>query len=454
MLTREKTKRLLAILLAALMMVSMLAGCGEKGADSKSSASNETVQKDSAKTDSSKGNDSETSSGSSEKQEPVTLQFWTISLRPAFDDYFLNMFSKYESEHKNITIEWTDMPMDAIQSKFLTATAGGTAPDVVNLNTSLALIMAGKGALVDLEKEATEEQRSIYIKTLYESTRIKDSVYAFPWYNTPNVLIYNKALFEKAGLPNPPKTTDEMFEMAKIMKEKTGAYLYIPESLSGILFMDGIPMLNEDKTKAAFNNQETLNLLNQYKQAVDEGYIPKTGWGDWDVMLKQFNSGKLAMINSGPQSLKRIMDEAPDIYKNVEIAQTMVGKADIIPNPTMNLVVPAASKHHKEAIDFANFVTNDENQLEFCKQVAIFPSTIKASQDPFFKSDTTTLEGKALAIIADSLAKTSDLTLGHPKESTIFDEIKKVVEACIVGNEDPQKSLADAEKKVNEILAE
>ena len=56
------------------------------------------------------------------------------------------------------------MPQDAINEKLSTASASGNSPDVVNLNTSQALSMVGLDALVDLNAEATEEQKSIYIQ--------------------------------------------------------------------------------------------------------------------------------------------------------------------------------------------------------------------------------------------------------------------------------------------------
>ena len=116
-----------------------------------------------------------------------------------------------------------DLPYDSIQQKLVTATAGGTSPDVVNLNTQMTLTLAGKGALVDLEKEATEEQKSVYVPSLYDSARIGDSVYAFPWYASPNIMFYNKALFEQAGLDisTLPHPVPRSLRRAKTMKEKT-----------------------------------------------------------------------------------------------------------------------------------------------------------------------------------------------------------------------------------------
>lgn len=395
-----------------------------------------------------------TASAKAAKDENVTIQFWTISLQPTFTDFFNGLIKTYETEHPNVTVTWTDLPYDAIQSKLITATAGGTSPDVVNLNTEMALTLAGKGALVDLNKEATAAQKSIYIKTLFNSTKLNNSIYAFPWYGAPSVMIYNKDILKKAGIKTPPTTFDQMLAVAKTVKQKTNAYIYIPDALSDIFFLEDIKILNSDGTKAAFNTSKALALINKYKKATDAGYLPKASWGLWDKQLQQFSVGQLAIINSGAQTLKRIKDEAPNIYKNVAVTTPMVGSAKVVKNAVMNLVVPSASAHHAEAIDFANYITNDANQLAFCKTVQIFPSTIKAAKDPFFKKNDTTLDSKALAIVADELSKTADFSLTTAKQHDIFDVINKIQQACILGSTDPKTALNDAEKKVNQILSE
>ena len=88
------------------------------------------------------GVESEASVEPEESADPITLEFWTISLSPTFDDYFNARFDAYTADHPNVTIKWVDMPQDAINDKLSTSAAAGNAPDVVNLNTSQALTMA------------------------------------------------------------------------------------------------------------------------------------------------------------------------------------------------------------------------------------------------------------------------------------------------------------------------
>ena len=264
-------KRAAAGLCAAALAATALTGCG--GQETSTAASGAAS--------------GSTASGS--EAEPVTLEFWTIALQPTFTDFLNGLIDKYEQENPNVTINWVDLPYDSIQQKLVTATAGGTSPDVVNLNTQMTLTLAGKGALVDLEKEATEEQKSVYIPSLYDSARIGDSVYAFPWYASPNIMFYNKALFEQAGLDieTLPTQYREAFDAAKTMKEKTGAYLYNPPEFFNLMFEEGVSILNEDNTAAAFNTQDTVDLLNSFKELTDQDILPKNSkWGSWDTELK------------------------------------------------------------------------------------------------------------------------------------------------------------------------
>lgn len=434
-------KKVLSALLCAAMTVSMLAGCGSSTTDSSTA-------------DNSAADSTETVAAESQTSgEDVTIEFWTIDLKASFGDFFNDMIAQYESENPGVTVNWTDVPYSDIQSKLVTAVAGGTAPDVVNLNTQMTLTLAGQGALVDLNKEATDEQKSIYISDLWDSAKIGDSVYAFPWYASPDIMFYNQSLFEEAGM-DVPTTFDEALDEAEEFYNKTGAYLFMPDEFFNILFEEGISVLSDDKSSAAFNTQETVDLLTKYKEYTDKGVIPKTKWGDWDEMLKLFESGKLAIVSSSGSSLSRIKDEAPDIYETIAVSTPLTGSTGLSRNPLMNLVVPEASKNHEAAIAFANYVTNDDNQLAFCKEVSIFPSTTAASEDSFFTSDTETLEGQASAMSAKASLTSKDFSLGIGDQSNIQTAVDKAYEAAITNGDDVQTALDQAEADVNAILAE
>ncbi len=398
--------------------------------------------------------ESEAPAESEESAEPITLEFWTISLSPTFDDYFNARFDAYTADHPNVTINWVDMPQDAINDKLSTSAAAGNAPDVVNLNTSQALTMVGLDALVDLNAEATEEQKSIYIPGQWEACKTGDSIWAFPWYGTPGVLAYNTELFKTAGIDTLPTTYEEALDMAEDFYNKTGAYLFMPESYARMLFLDDMDIISDNLDEVTWNNDENKALLLKYKELVDKGVLPKEGWGDWTTCLQLYETEKLGMISASAVSVNRVSDEAPDVAAKTEVAKPLVGKAGLSTNPLMNVVVPKASKHVKEAIDFANYITNDESQLLFCKEVAIFPSTIKASEDEFFKSDMDTLLGRATAMAAESNLYSADFTIGLTNGSEYISAINNAAGAVIANDEDIEEIFATYESDCKTLLEE
>ncbi|KIL36539.1 hypothetical protein SD71_07220 [Cohnella kolymensis] len=442
-----RRSRLTAVLLAVVMMMTMvLAACGSN--NESSSASNSAPPTGSAQQSGEK---------SEAPKENVQIDFWTLSLSPNFDDYINGRIKKFESENPNIKVKWTDIPYNSAENKLLTSIAGGNTPDVVNLNTVLALTLASKNALVDLNAEATEEQRSIYFEKMYNSTALGNSAYAFPWYLTGAVFMYNKKIYEEAGLdPNtPPKNWDEVVQQAKTIKEKTGKYSFVyTNHILADLRELGVPILNEDKTKVMINTPEVLKHAKWVKSLYDQELIPKDGvTGKYTYNIDQFQAGQMAMLMTGPQFLNRVKENAPDVYKNTGVAELprLTQDGDIV-TALMNVVIPKLSDSHKEAIAFANYITNDESQLEFAKVVNILPSTKQAAKDPFFTTEADDPESKAKVITAKQLDRAYDFTFGLNRENDIIKAFNDEWDKMLLGQQTPEEMIKAAEKSMQEKL--
>jgi putative chitobiose transport system substrate-binding protein len=446
--------RIVSLFLAIVLVISILPACSQE-------TGGNTQQQSTGAGSESKGNEK---SGETAAPVNITLDFWTISLSPNFDDYINGRIAKYEQEHPGIKIKWTDLPYAAIENKLLTSIAGGKSPDVVNLNTTMALTLASKDALVDLNKEATPEQRSIYFEDIYKSASIGESAYAFPWYLTLQVFMYNKAMYEEAGLDpnNPPTTWDEVKEHARIIKEKTGKYAFVPTAKPyAELILAGTPILNEDKTKVTINTPEALEVAKWYKSLFDEDLVPKDTLAggiaqSYVYSLNQYQAGEIAMLTTGSQFLNRVKENAKEVYDNTLVATIPTrSKEGKIHAPLMNVVIPKMSDTHKEAIDFANYITNDESQLEFAKVVNILPSTKAAAQDPFFTQSGDDPESKAKVLSAADLSNAVDITLGIKNEGELISIIYTEWDKMLLGQQTPEETLKNAEelmqKKLDEI---
>ncbi|QHT59522.1 sugar ABC transporter substrate-binding protein [Paenibacillus lycopersici] len=438
--------------------MTMLAACGSND-NSNGGAANANKPSGSAAGTNAKNGSGSNAAGTTNDapKKDVALNFWTISLSPNFDDYINGRIKKYEDEHPGITVKWTDLPYGSMENKLLTSIAGGNSPDVVNLNTGMTLTLAAKNALVDLNKEATEEQRSIYFPDLYNSTKLGDSAYAFPWYFGLSVFMYNKKIYEEAGLdPNkPPVTFEELKQQAVQIKEKTGKYGFtLVSNPPADLYFAGVPMISDDKKKIILDTPEALEWAKWNKSLYDEGVIPKDSVGaDANYATDKYQGGQIATLTTGANFLNRVKTNAPDVYGNTLVAKMPAKKeGGNYQASLMDVVVPTMSKNHKEAIDFANYITNDESQLEFCKVVNILPSTKKAAADPFFTQAGDDPESKAKIIAASMVGQAKDFTLGIKDESKVLDPLWKGWTKMMLGQQSPEEMLKTAEAEMQKQL--
>ena len=382
------------------------------------------------------------------------LEMWTLALSPTFDDYINGVIAEFEADHPGVTVNWVDLPDGGFPDKFFASIAAGQAPDVVNLNTSRMRLAVKEDALVNLSENATPEQLSIYFPSLLDSSSVGGSVYAFPWYQAPTILMYNKGIFEQAGLDpeSAPTTYEEAIQLAQTIREATFlegiAPLPFPEDW---LVQNGVDILSEDGTEPAFNTPEGVAALQTYVDAVENRAVSQDAINfDYQKAIGDFAGGQAAMLVTGPQFLRTVESDGPDVYANLGLAPYPQTATGIIPNAIQNMVVPAASDNVDLAIELANFVTNDANQLAFAKLVSIFPSTVEAAGDEFFCSDQESLEGRARCIQAQSIDRSFD----NQVRQDIKDEIRKAFGEAMIGQKTAEQALEDAATAVSVLAKE
>ncbi|MFX4535743.1 extracellular solute-binding protein, partial [Acinetobacter baumannii] len=90
----------------------------------------------------------------------------------------------------------------------------------------------------------------------------------------------------------------------------------------------------------------------------------------------------LATLTIGPNFLKIVKENAPAVYRVTGVAPQFPETARARDFSLMLLVVPAQSGHPRQAVDFAAFITNAENQLALAKAAPVLPSVSAALGDP------------------------------------------------------------------------
>ena len=303
---------------------------------------------------------------------------WTLQMAN-FSDYINGIIKEYEAQNPNIKIKWIDVPFSEGEKRTLASILSNNPPDLVNLNPDFSSILAQKGALEEIDENKLSEFNQDVIKSL----KYQGKLYAIPWYATSAVTIYNKKLL---GNNQIPKTFDELAQISKTIKLQTGAFAYFPtitenDTMLKILNKYGFGVYNID-------SPESIKVFDMYKKLYLQKLIPAESITQThQEALEKYMSENVVFYQGGANFLSMIKDNAPNVYKNTEVAPQIVGKLGQNDFSLMNFIIPIKSKHKKEALDFCLYLTNQKNQLELAKMTNVISTNKYALQNEFYNSD-------------------------------------------------------------------
>ena len=100
--------------------------------------------------------------------------------------------------------------------------AGGGDLDVILGDVIWTAQLAANGWISDLSDHFTDSDRQDFLPGSVEAIIYEGKAYGMPWFTDTGLLYFRKDLLEKSGYNGPPKTWDELKEMALKVKEDSG----------------------------------------------------------------------------------------------------------------------------------------------------------------------------------------------------------------------------------------
>lgn len=318
------------------------------------------------------------------KQNNNELVFWTLQMG-TFDKYINNIISEFEAQNPNIKIKWVDVPYSEGEKRTLAALLSDNPPDLINLTPDFSALAAQKNTLYEIPKADIEDNYPI---SLSQSLSFNGKYFAIPFYITSAITFANKDLMQKAGINSVPKTYDEMFSYADKAKE-IGCYIEMPTINENLTFLKilnkyGVDVYNN------INSKESEAVFNLYKDLYQKNLIPKESLTqNHREALEKYMSGQIMFLQAGSNFLNIIKENAPTVYNSTILSEQLMGTTQKYDFSLMNLIIPKRANHPDEALKFALFLTNKENQLELAKLTSVLPANKFAIQDEYFKQTDT-----------------------------------------------------------------
>ena len=212
-----KMRRLAAVGLAASLTAGALAGCGGSGGGGGQS----TTAAAPAETQTTAAAAAETGAAPAETgaagQEPVTIRFswWGGESRHKATLAGVEEFMK---EYPWITVECEYSAWDGWQDKVATQLAGGTAPDLMQINWNWLYQYSGDGSkFVDLNQYSDIISLENFPETNLEAMNVGGKLQGVPISVSSKLYMFNKTTFDKAGIAV-PTTWDELLEAGRDRK--------------------------------------------------------------------------------------------------------------------------------------------------------------------------------------------------------------------------------------------
>ncbi|MGN6563947.1 MAG: ABC transporter substrate-binding protein [Thermomicrobiales bacterium] len=253
--------------------------------------------------------------------------------------------------------------------KLRTSAAGNATPDMVRLQILGGVEFAAKGQLAEINLADFGYKPEDFWTGALKSVTWNGKVYGIPTNNETMAFIWNKKIFEKAGLdPNTaPATWDDVVKFSKQIKDKTGKSGFgmvakvnagnTPFRFMPVLWAYGSGALDEAEPnptyeKALINNDGGIAALQTYydmyvrDQSVPTSALTNTQTENGDLFISE----QIAMVISHPSEYASMQDKlAKATGSDKQIAQEVVDSMayGLIPaGPVRRAVVFGGSNMH------------------------------------------------------------------------------------------------------------
>lgn len=393
--------------------------------------------------------------------EPVTIKFATYGLlEKSTKPFFEKIVTEFEGLYPDIKVEVLSYPYGDLKQQVLVRCNAGDAPDVVHGETSSFDTYVSSGFLEPLNDLLSRDFVQDIYPAVLPCVSAGDKLYGAPWICSPYVLVYNRELFEEAGLdPNsPPKTFDQLLEYAeKIgrLTDENGNRVYgvgmttasVPISgdaiLSTMFSFGGGVYDAQGKVKA--NTDGNVKALQFYKTLYEKGLNPEA------AKLKDLRNlmaiGRLGMYFDVIWGSAGAYNINPAIRSKLALAP--MPATDITDGLSIleshQLHVMKDSKHKKEAIAFVEYVLSKASLVEYSNYLPFLAGQKTINESPELANDYT-------KPIKDTLYHVKSVGNTHPSMETALLELTTAAQRVTIGGETPEKVAADLDKKLSYIL--
>ncbi|MGW7266331.1 extracellular solute-binding protein [Streptomyces sp. NPDC054842] len=321
---------------------------------------------------------------------PTTITWWDTSNATNEAPTYKALVKEFEKANPDVKVRYVNVPFDQAQNKFDTAAGSKGAPDLLRSEVGWTPAFAKKGYFLPLDGTDALAEQDKFKSNLIEQAKYDGKTYGVPFVTDTLALVYNKALFEKAGIKEAPTSWADLKTAAATIKKKTGVDGYWGSTQAyyaqSFLYGEGTDTVDVDAKKVTVASPEAKKGFETWQGLFSGKGLHKadTTADAYAHIQDAFVNGKVAAIVQGPWEITNFYKGSAFKDKaNLGIATVPAGSTGKAGAPTggHNLSVYAGSdKAHQEAsLKFVKFMTSAKSQ----ETIALKNSTLPTRDDAY-----------------------------------------------------------------------
>lgn len=395
-------KKLLATIFSAVMVASVLTGCGggdtastDSSADTTPDTTTEAASEDAAEpaSEDTAASDASASSDGSYEECTLTFDWWGGDSR---HEATIAAIEAFEKAYPGIKIEYNYGAWSDWETAKATEYVSGTNPDVQQTNMDwIAKYDANNDVFLDLNTVSDTLDLSSYdpssLALLVDSN---GGQAAIPTSLTGRLFYFNKGTFEQAGL-EVPTTWADLRAAGPVFRDTLGDNYY-PLVVGAydrailvafyIQAQTGTPVIDENGN-TTFTLDQLKEGMQWIKDLESEHVIPTCDYIDGegaDSMDKsaRFINGEYAGLFEWDSSAKKYVDALGDNSANLvvggELEDLGPNGSGVFQKVSTAFSISAKTEHPHEAALFLNYLVNDEEGTSLMASERGIPASSKA----------------------------------------------------------------------------
>jgi trehalose/maltose transport system substrate-binding protein len=316
---------------------------------------------------------------------------------------------------------------------------------------------------VDLKKYYKEDDLSQYFPRIIQNNTVKGKLVSIPLFTDAGILYYRTDLLQKYGYSEPPKTWDELTEMAKKIMDgerKAGQsdfYGFVfqgkssetvtCDALEWVYSYGGGTIIEPDK-KVSINNPNAIKALEEAHSWV--GTIAPAGVVTYDEEPARnvWQDGKAAFMRNWPYAYSLGQDPKSPISGKFDVTVLPKGPGPDGRNAAClggwQLMVSTYSKNADVAADLVKYLSSPEIQKQRAIEISELPTRPALYSDPDILAKNPWFKNIP-AVLQNAVARPSTVTGADYNQisTAFFQNVNQVLSGT--------ESAADAVKKVEQV---